>query len=272
MSLFIRFVSCSAALLFGISPLIPTHSAWAWGRIEHRASARAAFSKLTPAALSAIRDLLEPGETLADAATWPDEHRSEFPESGPWHYVNVPIDEPKFDRRFCPQKGCVVDKIEEFRRKLADETLPKTERKLALRYLVHFIQDVHQPVHVGHRNDRGGNDLQLQFFNNPTNLHRIWDYQLLEKENDDEDRLVNDLRTAIARTEAERWTGKSVDEWATESLLAARSAYERPGSTERLKAGEKLGAAYYEANLPAAKRRLAQATARVVETLNHIWP
>lgn len=95
-------------------------SAPAWGRMGHRASARLAEARLTPAARAAIRDLLEPGESLADASTWADEHRRDVPESGPWHYVHVPITEPRYDARFCAEAGCIVSKIAEFRRLLAD--------------------------------------------------------------------------------------------------------------------------------------------------------
>ena len=259
----------AVACIIGLSSAT---AALGWGRIEHRASARAAESRLSAAAKAAIKDLLDPGETLADAAVWPDEHRREIPESGPWHYINVPISEPAFSRKFCPPQGDVVSRIESFKKVLADPSKPKSERTKALRFLVHFIQDVHQPVHVGHRDDRGGNDLQLLYFDNPTNLHRIWDFELFEHKSMDEDYWTDRLTSGCADGEIKKLRGKQVDDWAEESLAAAKKAYlESPGG-KPLKSGAKLGREYHEANLPVAESRLVAATYRLAEELNSIWP
>src|SRR5262245_5477236 len=99
----------AAAALAGLT--VAPRPALAWGRMGHRAAARLAESRLTPAARAAVKDLLEPGESLADASTWADEVRPDRPESAPWHYVNVPITEPRYSPRFCPDEGCVVRKV-----------------------------------------------------------------------------------------------------------------------------------------------------------------
>ncbi len=99
--------------------------AWGWGRLGHRVAGKIAEDRLTPTARAAVRDLLEPGESLADVSTWADEVRRDHPESGPWHYINVPITEPKYDRKFEPKEGCVVVKVEDFRKILADPTAPE---------------------------------------------------------------------------------------------------------------------------------------------------
>jgi hypothetical protein len=113
-----------------------------------------ADSHLTPAAVAAIRDLLEPGENLADISTWADQQR-EVPNTGPWHYANLPITESRYDAKFCQPKGCVVSKIEDFRRVLLDPNATRKERQQALKFLVHYLQDLHQPVHVGDNGNRG---------------------------------------------------------------------------------------------------------------------
>jgi hypothetical protein len=84
---------------------------WAWGRLGHRLTARIAERNLNPKARAAVKALLEEGESMADASTWADEHRRDIKGSGPWHYVDVPLDEPRYDARFSgpdPRKGCVV--------------------------------------------------------------------------------------------------------------------------------------------------------------------
>ncbi len=128
-----------------------------------------------------MSELLEPGESLADISIWADSVRRDRPESGPWHYVNVPITEPEYNARFCGEKGCVVGKIEDFRKDLANKNLPRAKRREALLFLVHFVQDMHMPLHVGDNHDRGGNDHQVQFFGEGSNLHRVWDSGMIEQ-------------------------------------------------------------------------------------------
>ena len=156
--------------------------ALAWGRLGHRASATFAESRLSNRAKAAIQDLLEPGESLADAATWADENSRDIPGSAAWHFVNVPISSPHYNPKDCSPRGCVISKIAEFRGILADRRAPRARRRQALRFFVHLVQDLHQPMHVADRDDRGGNRLQLrsgQF--EPTNLHQVWDSGLLRR-------------------------------------------------------------------------------------------
>src|SRR5277367_5801490 len=94
--------------------------AWAWGRMGHRVAGKISEARLTPAAKAAVASLLEPGESLADVSTWADDYRRDHRESGPWHYINIMITEPRYDAKFVPEEGCVVTKIDEFRKILAD--------------------------------------------------------------------------------------------------------------------------------------------------------
>ena len=111
---------------------------------------RLAEKNLTPAAKAAVTELLAPGESLADASTWADEVRGRMRETAPWLYVDVPLDWPRYDPKFSgPTVGCVVDKINEFRRVIKDEAKPVKDRRFALRFLIHCIEDMHQPCHVG---------------------------------------------------------------------------------------------------------------------------
>jgi hypothetical protein len=246
----------------------PAH---AWGFRGHRASAMLAWSRLSPAAKSAVRDLLGPGESLADVSTWADEKRREFPESGPWHYVNVPLIEDRYDPKYCPAGGCVVSKVRDFRKVLADRDAPRPKRVEALKFLVHFVQDLHQPLHVGERGDRGGNDLQVCWFDEGSNLHRVWDSGLIERVYEDEETLTRALTTLAGEDSAREWAGKTVEVWADESLEAAKSAYRFPGSDSELRPGARLGAAYESAHLPVARKRLAQSGVRLAVVLNGVF-
>lgn len=258
-----RVLLAVLAILIGASP-----TAWAWGKLGHRASGRIAESLLTPNAKAAVRDLLEPGESLADASTWADEVRRDRKESAPWHYVNVSITLERYDPMFCPPKGCVVSAIAAMRATLGDPLSTKIQKREALRYLAHFVQDLHQPVHVGHRDDRGGNDLQVQFFGKGSNLHRVWDSGILEQYSRDEASWSKDLESLATVENVKAWCRGTVEDWATESLLAAKIAY-RGGA---LKTGEKLGEEYQAMALPIARERLAKASARLASILNGIYP
>jgi hypothetical protein len=255
----------SAIVLLGIGP---ARQALAWGRMAHRASTRLAETRLTPQARVLIRELLEPGESLADASTWADENNQSIPGSAAWHYVNVPISAPSYSPRNC-RDNCVVSRFEEFRRILADPHAPKLRRRMALRYVVHLVEDAHQPMHVGDRRDRGGNNLQLQFFRDEyTNLHQVWDSGLLRNGYRNERELVDDLIALARKAEARDWTRGRIEDWVNESLEAARQAYRIPGSSDLLRSGMRIGREYEEANLPLAVQRLSQAGMRLSNVLN----
>ena len=165
--------------------VLPTTTpAWAWGRLGHRVISRIAEKNLTPKTRAAITELLGPGETLADASTWADENRRRLPKTAPWHYVDVPLDEPRYDAKWSAddsKHGCVVNKIKEFRATLKDPKRSIEDRRFALRFFIHCIEDLHMPMHVGDNHDRGGNDTQVRFFDRGSNMHRLWDSDMIER-------------------------------------------------------------------------------------------
>jgi hypothetical protein len=194
-----------------------------------------------------------------------------MPGAGPWHYVNVSITEARYDSRYYPQGGCVVSKVEDFRRILMDSGAERPQKQRALKFLIHFIQDLHCPVHVGDNGDRGGNDLQLRFFDIGTNLHRIWDSQLIERAGLTEGEWTDRLNAIAAQDLAEAWSMGTVEDWATENLEAANAAYRIPGTYLILKPGTKLGEDYLKTVLPIAERQLAKSGVRLAFVLNKIF-
>jgi hypothetical protein len=131
---------------------------WTWGPVGHRVITKLAERHLTERAQAEIRTPLEPGESMADASTWADEIRGKVRRTAPWHYIDVPLDEPRFGDRFAwdePRKGYVVPKIRGLRIVLKDRSRSAEERRQALRFLVHLIQELHMPLHV-QRRDRPG--------------------------------------------------------------------------------------------------------------------
>jgi nuclease S1 len=257
--------------------LISTQTAspvWAWGRLGHRVISRLAEKNLNPTAKAAIAELLEPGESLADASTWADEVRGRMRNTAPWHYVDVPLDEPRYDARFSGDtstKGCVVDKVNEFRLVVKDKTKSVEDRRFALRFLIHCLEDMHQPCHVGDNHDKGGNQTQVRWYDRGSNMHRVWDGSIIERAGTTEDFWLNDLASLDTTENRTAWMSGTPEDWATESLLAAREAYQDPQTGKRIKSGTKLGDAYQAKYLPVARQRLAQAGMRLAMVLNEAF-
>jgi hypothetical protein len=166
----------------------------------------------------------------------------------------------------------VVGKIRHYRKVLADRGAPRAERARALLFLVHLIEDVHQPVHVGDNHDRGGNDTQIQFEGRGSNLHRLWDSQIIDKAGHDERAWVGRLQPLLTPENIEAWSRGDVEAWADESLDAAKRAYRFPESSKRpIATGATVGPAYIEFAVPIIEQRLAQAGVRLAQELNAIF-
>ena len=177
-----------------LAALTLSTQAAAWGTQGHQAVAAMAWELLQPATRADINRLLalEPGETLESLSTWADEHRN--PATGPWHYVNFPRGNCHYlPERDCPDGACVVAAIERERAIWASGANDATRLK-ALKYLIHLVADVHQPLHAGYRDDRGGNQFQLRAFMRGSNLHAVWDSGLLHQLDLDNQALVAVLK------------------------------------------------------------------------------
>ena len=165
-----------------------------------------------------------------------------------------------------------MDKIYEFQATLKAPARSVEDRRFALRFLIHCVEDLHQPLHVGDNHDKGGNRTQVRFYDRGTNMHRLWDSDMIERAGDDEDFWLADLALLDTPANREAAMRGSVEDWATESLLAARAAYQVPETGMRIKSGQKLADAYQEANLPVVRRRLFQAGVRLALVLNEAFP
>jgi hypothetical protein len=221
------------SLLTVLAILQTATPAWAWGTLGHRVIARLAEKHLTPEAKAAIAAILEPNESLAEASLLADKVRNRMRHTAPWHYVDVPLDEPAYDKKWSadgPKHGYVVDKINEFRKVVGDKTKSIEGRRFALRFLLHCLQDMHQPMHVGNNNERGGNDTQVRWFDIGTNMHRLWDADIIQWNTKSEDIWLTELAELDTPDSQAKWMAGAVEGWATESLLAAREAYLIRGS------------------------------------------
>ncbi|MCH7700843.1 MAG: S1/P1 nuclease [Planctomycetes bacterium] len=247
-----------AAIVFLLAPTL----CLAWGEDGHRIVGEIASHYLSPCTEEAVKSLLG-DQTLADVSTWADEIKSDrkWDWAKPLHYANVTPGSDSFDLdRDCPEVGCVVSAIERFSRVLRTSGAArfpqptKKEQVEALKFLIHLVGDLHQPLHVSRARDRGGNDIAVEFFNNRTNLHSLWDSGLIRHTKKPWSEYAAELRAQVkgVKTRYPRTNGK-VTEWATESYrLALSNAYDVP------KDG-KLGQASFDRNIPIVDERLKMA-------------
>src|SRR6187551_2455046 len=157
--------------------------ALAWGKTGHRVVAAIADTQLSGLARAHVREILGPGESLVDAANWPDEMRSDpaifwQKTSTPWHYVT--LNGITYDH--APPEGDALEALDHFAKVLKDPAASLADKQTALRFVIHLVGDLHQPLHAGKCCDRGGNDVKVTWFGKPTNLHAVWDSQLVDEE------------------------------------------------------------------------------------------
>jgi len=210
----------TAALLFGFSS-----TALGWGQIGHRVIGEVAENHLSPKAKKAIDEILG-HESLAVVSTYMDEIRSDddFDHTHPWHYTTIPEGET-YETCEKNQKGEAVEAILRMKKILEDENAPMAEKKQALKFLVHLVGDIHQPLHVGTGTDRGGNDVKLEFFYEPSNLHRIWDSGMIDAKQYSYTELA-ELVDHADNTRVKNWQQGGPADWANEAMQYRDQVYD----------------------------------------------
>ncbi|MCF7223361.1 S1/P1 nuclease [Marilutibacter chinensis] len=208
----LRTVLVAAVLAATLVLPVPAH---AWGPLGHRLVAELAWDGMTPQARAEARRLLagEAEPSLAGIANWADELRAHDPDLGRrsarWHYVNIAPEDGagngcRYDpARDCPRGDCVVAAIDAQLAILADHGRPRAARLQALKFVVHFVGDVHQPLHAGRADDRGGNTHQINVDGRGSNLHALWDSGLLAGAGLDEAGWLARLRQSPAPASAD---------------------------------------------------------------------
>lgn len=257
----------------------------AWGAQGHRLVALVAADRLTPVAKQNVAWLLG-SETLADVASWADSITGDQVQTSYWHYLNIPPDASGYDRdRDCPvqpgvEKGsrgdrwrdCVVDRIAYWEERLGNPKLDHADRATALKFVVHFIGDLHQPFHalgVG----RGANDIKVRVFGqsdcgndparpSPCNLHSVWDSRLISRRNLDDTTYVARLKKLIDDKGFGSQPTGTPAQWAEQSFKLAKEALVADGTN--------IDEAYFERHIKVIEDRLALAGVRLAADLNRI--
>jgi hypothetical protein len=265
-----------AILLAGLLVLPPAAHAFAWGQEGHSIVAEIAQRRLDRGTLDKMKSkgLLGGEVSLASLASWADDYRATHRETSGWHFVDIPHDrstyDPAIDCKVNPTEGdCIINAIARVREALADCSKTTEVRVSALKFLVHFVGDIHQPLHAATRTDpftgkgdRGGNEVQVTFFGEKKNLHWVWDTGIIM-------RTVYAWGTYVTRLQVGWLDGRDLSslqggtpvEWALEAhRFAQQVAYDYPD-------GGVLELQYYNKALPVVDRQLALAGVRLARLL-----
>jgi len=259
-----------ACVLLGTAP-----AALAWGPLGHRIVADLAAPQLTPVARAEVDRLLasEHAASLADVADWADRLRDDpapemaalAKETAPLHYVNMHgscVFKPAED---CPDGQCVVHAINHYAAILGDRRLPTAVRAQALNFVVHFVGDAQQPLHAGYKDDKGGNEVRVQFAGSGSNLHRVWDSGLLSTRHLDaaEYAVLLDRQGPLDPPGAIAPFANLPAQWVEQSCRIVMDDGVYPF-------GHRIGAAYVERMRPIAERQLRLGGARLAALLNRV--
>ena len=243
--------------LFGFTP--------EWGKVGHRTVGEIAQRHLTPEATSAVFELLD-GESLSSASTWADEMRSnpDFDIYSNWHYVNLPLDKNYGEVEHKDKN--VVKMINAAIPILKSPMADKSVKQFWLKYLIHMVGDIHQPLHTGREEDWGGNKIKVYFkgrkgSENETNLHDLWDAGLIDDFKMSHSDFSTHLINKYNKVSVEQ---KTAEEWADESHQFVPKIYET-------KEGSYLSYDYVYENFPIVEQRLYEAGIRLANLLNEIF-
>ena len=247
-----------AGLMLGPLP------AQAWGPAGHEIVALIALRELSPAARGQVGRLLGSPSALVQDSNWADEIRDQRRDTGRWHFVDIPLGAPGYDpRRDCPRQDCVVAQIENDRRILAD---PRAgARAEALRFLIHFVADAHQPLHAEDNDDKGGNDIRTYLGRRRASLHRVWDSEVVDALGRDPGEVADAIERSITPGDRKAWTAATPAQWVNEAHAIARDRIYPPLNGRR---ELRLPRDYAWREATIARLQLAKAGVRLAWLLN----
>ena len=266
-----------SCLLLAVLATVPS-AVLAWGSDGHWAIGEIASHYLSPAAERQVSLLLEPGPygTLAKAGYWADAHARLYRVYDEYlrrHYVNVDPSADSVDMaRDCPE-DCILTAIADLSTRLVDRSRPQWQRAQDFRFLIHFVADLHQPLHVVHPDGRGGNRTEVTLLGEETNLHSVWDSGLIERRLGAHSswdvapwkQWAWELRSSIEPRERLQWEAITDPlDWAAEGIAPARRL------TFDVESGAALGEGYYEEAIPLVERRIQMAAIRLATLLDNL--
>ncbi|NME68375.1 S1/P1 nuclease [Flammeovirga aprica] len=250
--------------LLSIIFLANTSNVWAWGQTGHRAVAQVAENHLSKKAKKELEMILGDSAYLPMVSTWMDDIKSDKKYSFmySWHYINIDEGET-FEEIERSPKGDIVKAIEDMTAILEDENASMKKKGMAIKVLTHLIGDLHQPFHVGHKSDLGGNKVKVTWFGKPSNIHRVWDSEMLKSK----ELSYSEVALYVDRTtkeEVEKLQSASTVDMMNESFELATKYYAEVGDG-------KLGYRYMYDNYAVLEERIKVAGIRLAGILNRVF-
>lgn len=235
-----------------------------WGKTGHRTTGAIAEQYLSRKARKEISKLLN-GQSLALVSTYADEIKSDnaYRSFGPWHYVNVPFDKT-YNSHSKNDRGDIIQGIARCVKVIKDINSSQEDKAFYLKMLVHFIGDLHQPLHAGIAEDKGGNDFQVQWFREGTNLHRVWDTQMIEHYNMSYSELAITM-PKLSKKQVKLLQAGTVQDWMDDSRILVKDIY------KNTKKGEKLGYRYMYTYFNPLRTQLQKGGIRLAGLLNELF-
>jgi hypothetical protein len=247
-------------LILAIAPM----QVFGWGQTGHRVVGQIAENHLNPEAAKAVKALLGE-ESLAMCANWMDHIKSNdaYDHMNPWHYCTIP-DGLSYHTCEHPDEGDVIQAIEHLIVEIETKEFQYAENEaMAVKMLAHLVGDLHQPLHVGNGTDKGGNDFKIKWFGDYSNLHRIWDSDLINHQQ----LSYTEYAAWIDYTnpaDVVAWQGSTVIDWAHESQTIRMTIYPEEGASS-------LGYGYNYEHIETLNQRLLQAGVRLAGILNALY-
>ncbi|MFC5472421.1 S1/P1 nuclease [Paraherbaspirillum soli] len=277
-------VACAAPFI------VATPNAMAWGDEGHMIVGLIADHYLTPGVRDQVNTMLAGDNSgltntdIASEATWADKYRNAHRETASWHFVDTEIrdgdiDAACFGHPTLPAgtpasagaaQDCVVDKVDQFSKELQDANTDPAERLMALQFLLHFVGDMHQPLHSSDDNDRGGNNDKVSGTGLPksANLHGDWDTAFVQKLGTSQDQVASNLIAKITDAQIAEWQQQTPRDWSLQAFELAKSdVYGKlpaPDSTGKYH----LSASYISNASKVAALQLSRAGVRLAKILN----
>ena len=235
-----------------------------WGSTGHRVVGEIAEQNISSKTRKKIFDLLN-GNSIAYVSTYADEIKSDpsFKNYNYWHYANLKLDQ-KYKTSQKNPMGDVYFGIKTSIDVLNDDTSSKKKKQFYLKLLIHLIGDLHQPLHLGKKEDRGGNDIKIKWFDKFSNLHRVWDSNMINYSRLSYSELANNL-PAISDKVKKQITSAPIEKWIEETHLITNDIY------NRLPREKNLGYKYYYENFNVIRLQLLKAGLRLAYTLDQIF-
>ena len=256
-----KFVLITVTFLVSFSTVLASED---WGKTGHRAIGAIAEKHLSKKAQKEITKLLN-GQSLALVANYGDDIKSDrtYNHYGPWHYVNFPFG-GKYETYPKSEKGDIIQGIGKCIAVLKDEKYTSEEKVFHLKLLVHFVGDLHQPLHIGVEEDKGGNDFQVQWFKSGTNLHTVWDSKMLDSYAMSYTELTANTNV-LSKEEIENIKRGTLIDWMYDSREICEKIY---ANTE---IGQKLGYNYMYEFMDILRHQLQKGGIRLATLLNDIF-